>query len=271
MQSPDTVRLSLCSRFGGCASKVGAPDLARVLAGVRFPTDPRLLVGLTTSDDAGVYQLTRDLAIVQTVDFFTPIVDDPFDFGRIAATNALSDVYAMGGTPVSALNLVAFSLEQLGSEPLVEILRGGATIAKEAGVAIIGGHSIDDPEPKYGLAVVGVVHPDELLTNATARSGDVLVLTKPLGAGTVSTAIKRGLEAPVAEAIEVMTTLKPRACRPRSRLIGSPRSTALSSSWKTRTSVRSRAARGATAPTQRRSRVLKRPSRPRGAGSSAMR
>jgi selenide, water dikinase len=166
-----------------------------------------VLVGFQTADDAGVYRLSDELALVQTVDFFTPIVDDPFDFGRIAATNALSDIYAMAATPVSALNLVAFSLEQLGAEILTEILRGGATVATEAGVAILGGHSIDDPEPKYGLAVTGIVHPDQLLTNATARAGDVLVLTKPLGAGAVSTAIKRGLDAPLAEAVEVMTTL----------------------------------------------------------------
>ena len=129
---------------------------------------------------------------MQTVDFFTPIVDDPFDFGAIAATNALSDVYAMGGTPVSALNLVAFSLADLGGEMLLEILRGAASVAADAGVAILGGHSIEDPEPKFGLAVTGVVHPDEVLTNAGGRAGDALVLTKPLGAGAVSTALKRG-------------------------------------------------------------------------------
>ena len=142
----------------------------------------------------------------QTVDFFTPIVDDPFDFGRIAAANALSDVYAMGATPVTALNLVAFSLNELGGDILVQILSGGAAIAEEAGVAILGGHSIDDSEPKYGMAVTGVVHPDELLTNAGAVVGDALVLTKPLGAGAASTAIKRGLPAPLSQAVEVMTT-----------------------------------------------------------------
>jgi selenide,water dikinase len=170
-------------------------------------TDANVLVGFETSDDAGVYRLRDDLAIVQTVDFFTPIVDDPFDFGRIAACNALSDIYAMGATPVSALNLVAFSIEQLGGEVLADILRGGAQVAGEAEVAILGGHSIDDPEPKYGMAVTGVVHPDQLLTNAGGRAGDALVLTKPLGAGAVSTAVKRGLQAPLVEAIEVMTTL----------------------------------------------------------------
>jgi selenide, water dikinase len=169
--------------------------------------NPNVLVGFDTSDDAGVYRLRDDLAIVQTVDFFTPIVDDPRDFGRIAACNALSDVYAMGAVPISALNLVAFSIEQLGQTVLAEILRGGAEIAAEAGVAIVGGHSIDDAEPKYGMAVTGVVHPDELLTNAGGRAGDTLVLTKPLGAGAVSTAVKRGLDAPLQNAIDVMTTL----------------------------------------------------------------
>ncbi len=124
-----------------------------------MPADANALVGFQTSDDAGVYKLRDDLALVHTVDFFTPIVDDPFDFGRIAAANALSDIYAMGATPVSALNLVAFSLEQLGEEVLIEILRGGAEIAAEAGVAILGGHSIEDEEPKFGMAVTGTVHP----------------------------------------------------------------------------------------------------------------
>ncbi len=157
----------------------------------------------------------RAVAIVQTVDFFTPIVDDPYAFGRIAATNALSDVYAMGGEPVSALNLVAFPLETLGPEVLREILRGGADAVAEAGASIVGGHSIDDPEPKYGLAVTGVVHPREVLTNAGGRAGDVLVLTKPLGAGTIATALKRGLATPelVERGIEVMTTLNARAAR----------------------------------------------------------
>ena len=138
-------------------------------------------------------QLTHDLAIVQTADFFTPIVDDPYAFGRIAATNALSDVYAMGGRPVSALNLVAYPLETLGPDVLREILRGGADAAAAAGAAVVGGHSIDDPEPKYGMAVTGVVAPGDVLTNAGGRAGDALVLTKPLGAGAVATAIKRGL------------------------------------------------------------------------------
>jgi selenide,water dikinase len=201
------VSLTSLSHGAGCGCKLPAAAIAPLLAGIAPSSDPNVLVGYNTADDAGVYKLRDDLAIVQTVDFFTPIVDDPFDFGRIAATNALSDVYAMGATPISALNLVAFSIEKLGGDVLAEILRGGAEVAREAGAAILGGHSIDDPEPKYGLAVTGVVHPDELLTNATGQAGDALVLTKPLGAGAVSTAIKRGLEAPLPEAIAVMTTL----------------------------------------------------------------
>jgi selenide,water dikinase len=172
-----------------------------------------VLVGSETADDAGVYRVSDELALVQTVDFFTPIVDDPYDFGRIAAANAVSDVYAMGARPVTALNLVAFSLEQLGPETLVEILRGGAAIAAEAGFTIVGGHSIDDPEPKYGMAVTGVAHPEHVIRNSTARAGDRLFLTKPLGAGAVSTAAKRGHAEDdlVARATAVMTTLNARA------------------------------------------------------------
>jgi selenide,water dikinase len=201
------VALTSLSHGAGCGCKLPAAALGPLLATVPAREDPNVLVGFGTSDDAGVYKLRDDLALVQTVDFFTPIVDDPFDFGRIAAANALSDVYAMGATPVTALNLVAFSLEQLGGEVLTAILRGGASITDEAGVAIVGGHSIDDREPKYGLAVTGVVDPRSVLTNAGGRAGDGLVLTKPLGAGAVSTALKRGLEAPLAEAVRVMTTL----------------------------------------------------------------
>jgi selenide,water dikinase len=175
--------------------------------------DPRLLVGSETADDAGVVQVAPDLALVQTVDFFTPIVDDPYDFGRIAATNALSDVYAMGGTPLSALNLVAFPLERLGADVLREILRGGGDILRQAGVLLLGGHSIDDPEPKYGLAVTGLVHPAEVLTNAGGAPRDELVLTKPLGVGAITTALKRGAAGAdeLAAAVQSMTTLNDQA------------------------------------------------------------
>src|SRR3954468_8770316 len=207
------VALTSLSHGAGCGCKIGAADLRPIVAGLPRPTDPRVLVGSDTSDDAGVFKLSDDLALIQTVDFFTPIVDDPYAFGRIAATNALSDVYAMGGTPVTCLNLVAYPLEQLGAEVLGEILRGGADAAEAAGASIVGGHSIDDPEPKYGMAVTGTVHPDRLLSNAGGRAGDALVLTKPLGAGAVATAIKRDLadEALVERAVAVMTALNDRA------------------------------------------------------------
>src|SRR4051794_29090340 len=207
------VPLTSLSHGAGCGCKLSAADLRPIVARLPRPVDPRVLVATDTSDDAAVVRLTADLALVQTVDFFTPIVDDPYAFGRIAATNALSDVYAMGGVPVSALNIVAFPLETLGPEMLGAILAGGLDAVVEAGASIVGGHSIDAPEPKSGLAVTGPVHPDEILTNAGGRPGDVLVLTKPLGAGTVATAIKRGLasEELIERGIEVMTTLNARA------------------------------------------------------------
>ncbi len=165
--------------------------------------DPNLLVGLATSDDAGVYRLTDDIALIQTVDFFTPVVDDPYDFGQIAAANALSDVYAMGGKPLTAMNLIAFPTKKLGLEVLAEILKGGADKVQEAGAIIVGGHSIEDAEPKYGLALTGTVHPDRVLSNAGAKPGDKLVLTKPIGVGIITTAIKGGVASP--EAIDEVT------------------------------------------------------------------
>ncbi len=202
------VPLTSLSHGAGCGCKLPAAAIGALLAGLPGSSDPNVLVGFQTSDDAGVYRLRDDLALVHTVDFFTPIVDDPFDFGRIAATNALSDVYAMGAAPVSALNLVAFSVAELGEGVLLEILRGGAAVAADAGVAILGGHSIEDSEPKFGMAVTGVVHPDQVITNAGGMPGDALVLTKPLGAGAISTAVKRGLPgAALDQAVEVMTML----------------------------------------------------------------
>jgi selenide,water dikinase len=201
------VALTSLSHGAGCGCKLPAAAIGPLLRSLIPEDDPNVLVSFNTADDAGVYRLRDDLALVHTVDFFTPIVDDPYDFGRIAAANALSDIYAMAASPVSALNLVAFSLERLGADVLAEILRGGAAVAAEAGCAILGGHSIDDAEPKYGLAVTGLVHPDQLLTNRSGRAGDTLVLTKPLGAGAVSTAAKRGIEAPLEEALAVMTGL----------------------------------------------------------------
>ena len=206
------IRLTEFSHGAGCACKLSPADLRTVLGLVRGfepTTDANLLVGFDTSDDAAVYRLRDDLAIVVTTDFFTPIVDDPYDWGRIAATNALSDVYAMGGTPLLALNLVGWPRETLPFELLARVLDGGASVAKAAGCLIAGGHSIDDAEPKYGLAVVGTVHPDEVFTNSGAQPGDALVLTKPIGLGVISTALKRGraTDALVATAIDVMTTL----------------------------------------------------------------
>jgi selenide, water dikinase len=207
------IRLTDLSHGAGCACKIGPGELREVLATLPRGTDSNLLVGAETCDDAGVYRLSDELALVQTVDFFTPIVDDPRDFGRIAAANALSDVYAMGARPVTALNLVAFSLERLGGEVLAQILAGGAEVAEQAGVAIVGGHSIDDPEPKYGLAVTGVVHPEQVIRNSTAGPGDVLFLTKPVGGGAVTTGAKRGIAAPevVRACTAAMTTLNAEA------------------------------------------------------------
>jgi selenide, water dikinase len=168
-----------------------------------------LLVGTSTFDDAGVYKLRDDLAIVQTVDYFTPIVDDPYAFGQIAAANAMSDVYAMGGVPITVLNIVGYPITKLPPEILAEILRGGADKVREAGAVILGGHSIDDKDPKFGLAVTGTVHPDKIWTNTGAKQGDVLILTKPLGAGVITTGIKRGLAADsdIETVTKVMATL----------------------------------------------------------------
>jgi selenide,water dikinase len=177
----------------------------------RAPRDPNLLVGSLTADDAGVYRLpfAPATALVQTVDFFTPIVDDPFTYGRIAATNALSDVYAMGGRPLTALAVLGVPAEMVPEEVIVDILRGGAAVARSAGCALLGGHTIRNPEPIYGLAVTGVINPKKVLTNAGAKPGDLLVLTKPLGTGIATTALKRELCSPALEnkVIRAMTRL----------------------------------------------------------------
>ncbi len=170
---------------------------------------PNLLVGLDQPDDAGVYRLASGAALVQTVDFFTPIVDDPFDWGRIAAANALSDVYAMGGAPITALSIVGWPREELSLDLLADVQRGGAAVLAEAECTLVGGHSVDDREPKYGLAVTGIVDPDAMMTNRSARVGDRLVLTKPLGTGLISTAIKRDRATPeqIEAAVEMMVML----------------------------------------------------------------
>jgi selenide,water dikinase len=168
-----------------------------------------VLVSPETGDDAAVYVLPEGRALIQTVDFFTPIIDDPYDWGRIAAANAMSDVYAMGGTPVTALNLVAWPVEELSLELLARVLEGGAAIAREGGMLIVGGHSIHDPEPKYGMAVLGFADPDRIVRNSTMRVGDALFLTKPLGLGIITTAVKRGEATPeqLQTAVDTMTTL----------------------------------------------------------------
>jgi selenide,water dikinase len=207
-----TPRLTSFSHGGGCACKLGVDELDEVLTYVRTPSDPALLVGLDTPDDAAVYQVTDDMALVQTVDFFTPIVDDPYAWGTIAAANALSDVYAMGGVPRTALSLVAWP-RSLDFKLLGRVLEGAADVCERAGVAIVGGHSVDDPEPKFGLAVTGIVQPDAVIHKGGAKPGCELVLTKPLGVGIISSGIKEGTAPePVASAaIEVMSELNDRA------------------------------------------------------------
>jgi selenide,water dikinase len=194
---------------------MGPGDLSRALAALPLKSDPRLLVGRETFDDAGVFRVSDDLALVQTVDFFAPIVDDPYDFGQIAAANALSDVYAMGGQPLTALNIVAFPTKDLPLEVLTRILAGGQDKVHEAGAFVVGGHTVIDTELKYGLAVTGRAHPDFLLTNAGAKPGDQLILTKPIGNGILATAAKRGKlsreeQAPMLEAMKTLNGLASR-------------------------------------------------------------
>lgn len=186
------VKLTKLASCAGCGAKVGAGTLVRLLEGFQTHSDPRLIVGYDKSDDACVYVIDEDTALVQTTDFFPPIVDDPYLFGQIAAANALSDVYAMGGEPKLALNILCLA-DRMDKDTVQEILRGGYAKAYEAGVIIAGGHTIQGAEPIYGLAVTGFVHPDKVLTNAAARPGDVLILTKPLGVGILTTAAKAGL------------------------------------------------------------------------------
>lgn len=200
------------TRAGGCASKLPPGSLASVLTRLPAQSHPDLLVGFATADDAGVFRIAPDRALVQTVDFFTPMVDDPFTFGRIAATNALSDVYAMGGSPLTALALVCFPVD--GDLAILEqIMRGGLQTMNEAGCIVLGGHSVRDAEIKFGYAVTGMVHPDAVLTNGGARPGDSLLFTKALGTGVITTALKAGRarEPWIEAAVESMTTLNRRA------------------------------------------------------------
>jgi cysteine desulfurase NifS/selenium donor protein len=208
------IKLTQYTHGLGCACKIEPQKLEAVLKTLPQIQNPNVLVGTDTSDDAAVYQLSDEIALVQTLDFFTPIVDDPFEFGAIAAANALSDVYAMGARPIFALNIVGFPEDALPMEVLEQILQGAQSKAEEAGIPVLGGHTIEDPEPKYGMVVSGVVHPSKVIKNTGARVGDVMVLTKPLGTGIISTAMKRGLAEPqvIQKAIEVMKSLnKPAA------------------------------------------------------------
>ena len=203
------IPLTSLARAAGCAAKIGQADLTAALAHLPPARDPALMIGHASADDAAVYRLSDDLALVETVDIFPPIVDDPFDYGRIAAANALSDIYAMGATPISALSFVAWPVETLGLDCLGRVLAGAAEICGEAGIAIAGGHSIVDEEPKFGLFVNGTVHPDKVIGNHGARPGDALVLTKKIGTGVLTTAVKRGhlTAAGLTEAVASMTTL----------------------------------------------------------------
>jgi len=204
----EAIRLTATAKAAGCAAKLSPSVLEAILKRLPLQTDPNLLVGFETSDDAAVYRLTEDLAIVQTVDFFTPIVDDPAQFGQVAAANSLSDVYAMGGRPISALTIVAFPASG-APEILEEILRGGLAKMSEANCTVVGGHSIRDDELKFGYAVTGLIHPERIWKNIGARPGDILLFTKPLGTGVISTALKQGLaeQSWVAAATASMTRL----------------------------------------------------------------
>ena len=204
----DEIKLTKLAKCAGCGAKVGAGVLSQLLEDIRVHHDPNLLVGFDKSDDASVYRISDDLALVQTVDFFPPIADDPYVFGQIAATNALSDVYAMGGEPKLCLNIMAVP-KDMPKEAVHQLLKGGYDKVYEAGALITGGHSILDDEPKYGLAVTGFVHPDKVLTNSGAKPGDVLFFTKPIGIGVLTTAAKAELASPegMELALRMMTTL----------------------------------------------------------------
>lgn len=187
------IRLTQYVKGAGCAAKLPPGDLDRALCGLDLPVDQNLIIGLDRGDDAGVYRISDDLALVQTIDFFPPMVDDPYSFGQIAAANALSDVYAMGGTPKTAMNVVAFPAKTMDISILRSIIEGGLDKMREAGVVLLGGHTVEDSELKYGLAVTGFIHPNRILTKKNLQTGDLLILTKPLGTGIVVTAIKAGL------------------------------------------------------------------------------
>lgn len=208
----ERIKLTQFAKHGGCAAKIGPDTLSKVLGRLPKFSDPDLIVGFETSDDAAVYRITNETAVIQTLDFFTPVVDDPYTFGQVAAANALSDIYAMGGEPKIALNIVCFP-ENVDPDVLGEILRGGADKVREAGAVLVGGHSIQDDVPKYGLSVTGLVHPDRVYKNFGCTKGDVLILTKQLGSGIINTAVKAEMASRQAEeeVIRVMTTLNKKA------------------------------------------------------------
>jgi selenide, water dikinase len=195
--------------YGGCSAKISPKQLEEILSFLPLPHDPNILVDNDTHDDAGVYRINDELALVLTTDFFPPVCSDPYEFGQIAAANSISDVYAMGGNPVLALNIMMFPSSKLPMEDYAAILRGGFDKAAEAGTRIIGGHTIDDFPPKYGLAVVGYVHPQKIITNAGARTGDLLIITKPVGTGVIMAAQRMGMadEADITEALSLMKLL----------------------------------------------------------------
>ena len=207
--SPSEPRLTSLSHGGGCGCKIAPGVLSDILRGTHgLPVPPELLVGIETADDAAVYKLNDEQALIATTDFFMPIVDDPFDFGRIAATNAISDVYAMGGTPILALALVGMPINVLSTQTIGRILEGGASVCKAAGIPIAGGHTIDSVEPIYGLVAIGLVHPSRIKRNADAQVGDVLVLGKPLGVGVLSAALKKNALPPEGYAQMIANTTR---------------------------------------------------------------
>lgn len=205
----ETIRLTQTVKGAGCAAKLAPGALDKALCGLDLPIDPNLLVGLDMADDAGVYRVSDDLALVQTVDFFPPMVDDPYTFGQIAAANALSDIYAMGGVPKTAMNIVAFPAKTMDISVLRRVIEGGLDKMREAGVVLVGGHTVEDSELKYGLSVTGYIHPGRILTKKNLFNGDRLILTKPVGTGIIATAIKAGLadQALIDKVTKAMATL----------------------------------------------------------------
>lgn len=215
MKDNKPIELTKYTKFAGCGAKLGPGTLDKALCGLSQPAYPKLIADYKTSEDAGVYQVTDDIALVQTIDFFPPIVNDPYFFGQIAAANALSDVYAMGGDPITALSVVCYPKNNLDIDHLRSVMEGGLSKLIEAGAALVGGHSLDDPELKFGYAVTGLIHPKKVLRNNTLKQGETLILTKPLGTGTINTALRAGKasDAAVEESIKSMTMLNKKAAQ----------------------------------------------------------